>query len=92
VKKRNVLLEVVLRLLEDPFFEVDEVECVRVVNVFAFQPRNEVREVVGDFLTIEDAVDHVTAEQSHFYFVAKMRIDPFVLVNALKDVGSCRTI
>lgn len=61
---------------------------MRVFYFFGFDPLNEEGKVVGNLLTIKNTVDHVTAEQTHFYFVTSVRIDSIVLMNRLEDIGS----
>lgn len=43
--------------------------------------------MVINLLTVEDAVDHMAAKQPHFDFITSMRINLFVFMDALKDIG-----
>lgn len=61
-------------------------------DVLALQPVDEVREIVRDLATVEDAVDHVAAEQTHLYLVSQVQVDLLVLVDALEYVRCCRTV
>lgn len=56
------------------------------------QPVYEVGEVVRDLLPDENPVDHVAAEQTHFYFVTHVQVDLLVFVDGFEDVGGCRTV
>lgn len=82
----DVSLQVLLSLLVYPFFEVYEIEGVRVFVFFSFQPLYEEREVLRNLLSVEYPVYHVAAEESHFYFVSRMGIDSLVLVDRFENV------
>lgn len=84
---RDVLLEVLLRLLVDPLLEVVEVETMRVGDLPAGQPLAVSLEVIRNFLAVEDAVDHVAAEEAQLDLVARVRVDLLVFVDGLEDVG-----
>ena len=92
VEEGDVALEVLLGLLEDPLLEVDEVEGVGVLDLLGLEPLDEEGEVVRDLLAVEDAVDHVAAEQPHLDLVPGVRVDLRVLVDRLEDVGRRRTV
>lgn len=83
-----VLLQVLLGLFVDPLLEVVEIKCMRVSDLSGLLPLDEKGEVVSDLLPVEDTVDHMTAEQTQFNFVASVRVDLLVLVDSLEDVGS----
>lgn len=87
VEVGDVFFQVFLGFFVDPLFEVDEVEGVGVFYFFELEPLEEVGEVVGDFFAVEDAVDHVAAEEPHLDFVAGVGVDALVLVDVLEDVG-----
>jgi uncharacterized membrane protein YhaH (DUF805 family) len=65
---------------------------VRVFDLLALHPLEEEREMVRNFLTVEDTVYHMAAEQSHLYLVASVRVDLTVLVDRLEDVGCSGTV
>jgi hypothetical protein len=88
----DVPLQVLLRFLEDPLLEVDEVEGVRVVDLLGLEPLDEEGEVVGHLLAVEDAVDHVAAEQPHLNLVPGVGVYLGVLVDRLEDVGGGRPV
>jgi hypothetical protein len=92
VEQRDIPLQVLLGLLEYPLLEVDEVEGVGVVDLLGLEPLDEEGEVIGDFLPVEDAVDHVAAEQPHLDLVARVRVDLRVLVDRFEDVGRGRSV
>jgi hypothetical protein len=75
VQQRDVSLEVLLRLLQDPFLEVEEVKCVRVFDLLGFDPFDEEGEVVRNLLTVEDSIHHVAAEETHLDLVTRVRVD-----------------
>ena len=52
------------------------------------QPINEMWEVVGNFFSDENTVDHMTAEQPHFDLVPQMQIYLLVFVDAFEDIRS----
>lgn len=92
MQEGDVLLQVLLRFLQDPPLEVDELEGVAIVDVVVLEPVDEVGEVVGDLLPDEYPVDHVAAEQPHLDLVAQVRVDLLVLVDAFEDVGGGRPV
>jgi hypothetical protein len=51
-----------LAFLQNPLFEINKVECMRILNLFSFEPFDEEREVIRYFFAIEDSVDHMAAE------------------------------
>ena len=63
-----------------------------VVNLLGFEPLDEEGEVIWYLLSVEDAVDHVAAEQPHLDLVAGVGVDLRVFVDRLKDVGSGRSV
>jgi len=75
-----------LTLLQNPFLEIDKVKCVRIVDLFSLQPFDKEWEMVVDFLSVEDSVNHVTAEKPHFNLVSCVRVNFRVLMNGFKDV------
>ena len=56
------------------------------------QPLAVPLEVICDFLAVEDAVDHVAAEEAQLDLVAGVGVDLLVLVDGLEDVGSGRSV
>lgn len=60
-----------------------------VLDLLGLEPFDEEGKVVGDFLAVEDPVDHVAAEQPHLDLIASVGVDLGVLVDRLEDVG-CR--
>lgn len=81
MEEGDVPFEVLLGLLEDPLLEVNEIEGVRVVNLTGLQPLDIKREVIGNFLPVEDPVDHVATKKPHLYLIPRVRVDLVVLVN-----------
>ena len=63
-----------------------------ILDPLVLQPVYEMWEVVRDFLADEDPVDHVAAKQPHFYLVPQVQIDLLVLMDALENVRSCRSV
>jgi hypothetical protein len=92
MKKRDIPLQVLLRLLEDPLLKIDKIESVRVLYLLGFEPFHKEWEMVGDFLPIEDAVNHMATEQPHLDLVSCVGVDLRVLVNRLKNVRSSRPV
>lgn len=88
----NIPLQVLLCLLEDPLLEVNEIESMGIVDLLGLEPLDEEGEMIWYFFSIEDAVDHVAAEQSHLDLVTSVRVDLGVLVDRFKDVGCSRSI
>lgn len=88
----DVLLEVLLCLLVDPLLEVVEIKGMRVLDLPWGQPLAVSLEVIWYFLAVEDAVDHVAAEEAEFDLVAGVGMDLLVLVDRLEDVGSGWTV
>ena len=43
--------------------------------------------MVRNFFSVENSIDHVTAEEPHFYLIPSMRVYFVVLVDRFKDVG-----
>lgn len=43
-----------------------------VVDLLVLEPVDEVREIVGNLLAVEDPIDHVAAEEPHLDLVAQM--------------------
>ena len=86
MKERNILFEILLSFFQDPPFEVQKIKGMRVENILGSEPFHEIWKVLPNFLTVEDTIDHVAAEEAYFDFVAQMGIDLLVLVNALKYV------
>ena len=78
-----------LSFFQNPLLEVDEVEGMRVVNLFRLEPFDVEREVVGNLLSVEYPVDHVATEETHFNFISGVGIDFSILMDGLEDVGSC---
>lgn len=62
MQKRNVPLQVLLRLLEDPLLEVDEIESMRILDLLSLQPLDKEGEMICNFLPIEDPIHHMAAE------------------------------
>jgi len=60
-----------------------------VVDSFGLKPFWKEREVLVYLLSIENSVDHMATEQSHFYFVSHMAVDILIFVDVLKNVR-CR--
>ncbi len=60
----NVFLKIFLSLIVDPLLEVVEIEDIRVGDLSCGEPFNEKGEIVSDFFSVEDSVNHVTAEES----------------------------
>ena len=89
VKKRDVSLQVLLTLLQNPFLKVDEVESMRIVNLFCLQPFDKEWKMVVYFLSVEDSVNHVTAEKAHLNLVSCVRVNFCVLMDRFKDVRCC---
>lgn len=81
VEEGDIAFQVLLRLLEDPFLKVYEVESMRIVYLFCLQPLDEERKMVGNLLPVENTVYHVATEKSHFYFVSCVWVDLSVLMN-----------
>jgi len=79
VEEDDVLVEVLLGFAEDPLLEVDEVEAL-VWQPVAVEPLNVVLEVGFGFGGVEDAVDHVAAEQPHLDLVLQVALDGLVLM------------
>jgi len=92
VEEGDVPFEVLLGLLEDPLLEVNEIEGVRVVNLTGLQPLDIKREVIGNFLPVEDPVDHVATKKPHLYLIPRVRVDLVVLVNRLEYVAGRRPV
>ena len=63
-----------------------------IVNIFSFQPVHEIWEIFRNFISYEDSVYHMAAEQSHFYFVSQMGFNASILMNCFKDMRSCGSI
>lgn len=63
-----------------------------VFDLLGLQPFDEKREVIRNFFSVKNSIDHMTAEKSHLYFVSSMWIDFVVLMDGLEDVGSGRAI
>lgn len=70
MQQRDVLLEIVLSLLEDPLLEINKVKSVAVVDFLVLKPVYEMREVVGNLFAVEDSVYHMATEQPHLDLVA----------------------
>ena len=61
---------------------------MRVADSFSLEPLIEIREVLSQFFTIENSINHVTAKKSNFDLVSEMRIYLFILMDALEYVRS----
>ena len=92
MEKGDVAFQILLSFFVDPFLEVDEVEGVRVFDVLVLEPFDEEREVVRDFLAVEDPVDHMAAEKPHLDLVPSVEVDLTVLVDCLENVRSSRPV
>lgn len=92
MKLSNVFLEVVLSLIVDPLLEVMEIEDVRVTDLPVIEPLHEEWEVVTDFFSVENSVDHVAAKQPELNFISCMRMYLFVLMYRLEDMGCSRSV
>ena len=64
-----------LCFFEDPFLEVDEIECMGVVYLLSLEPLDEEGKVIIDLLPVKNTVDHVAAEKTHFDLVASVGVD-----------------
>ena len=65
---------------------------MRIVDLFCLQPFDKEWEMIVNFLSVEDSVDHMTAKKSHLNLVSCVRINFRVLMNGFKDVGCCRPV
>lgn len=81
-----------MTLLVNPFFKVSHIESMSIIYFLFFQPVYERWKMLLNLFSIEYSVNHVAAEEPHFYFVPCMTIDFFVLMYLLKNVGSSRSI
>ena len=88
VKQRDIPFQVLLGFFQNPFFEINKIESVGVFDSFCPQPVDEMWEVVGNFLTNENTVDHMAAEQPHFDLVPQVQVNLLVLMDALEYVRS----
>jgi hypothetical protein len=88
----DVFLEVLLALFVNPLFEVVEVESVWVADFTGCQPFVVALEVISNFLSVEDTVDHVAAEQTKLDFVSCVGVDLLIFMDGLEDVGCCGSI
>lgn len=52
-----------------------------VLDLFGLEPLDEKREVVRNFLPVENSIYHVATEQPHLYFVPCVRVDLAVFVD-----------
>lgn len=69
MQQGDILLQVLLRLLQNPLLEVQKVESVRIMDTLVSKPSNKVWEVVRDVLPVENTVNHMTTEQPHLDLV-----------------------
>ncbi len=88
MQKRDISLKILLCFLKNPFFEIDEIEGMLVIDLFGLEPLDEEGKMIWDFFAVENSVDHVAAEQSHFDFVAGVGIDFAILMDRLEDIAS----
>jgi len=65
---------------------------MRIFYLFGLQPLYKKGEVVGNFFSNEDSVNHMAAKESHFDFVPCMRVDFAVLMNRFEDIGGSGAI
>lgn len=89
MKQWYILLQVFLGFFQYPLFEEQEIECMRIIYIFTFQPIYKMWEVVRDLPSIKYSVYHVATKQPHFYFISQMRVYFFVFVDTLENVRSC---
>lgn len=72
MQQGNISLNVFLSFLINPLFKVNEVKSMWVINFILFQPLYKIWEMVQDFFTMENSINHMTTEKSHFNFVSQM--------------------
>jgi predicted nucleic acid binding AN1-type Zn finger protein len=92
MEKGYVLFQVFLGFFIYPFLKVSHIKGVGVLILFLSEPVHKRREVVFDFLSVENTVDHVTTEKSHFNLISRVRVYFFVFMNYLENVRSCRSV
>ena len=63
-----------------------------IFDLLGLEPLDEEGEVIGYLLAVEDAVDHVAAEETHLDLVASVGVDLCVFVDRLEDVGGGRAV
>jgi len=80
VQKGDVALQILLRFLQYPPFEVYKVKCMRVLNLLCFQPLYEKREVIRNLFPVKNSIDHMATEQSHLDLVSSMWVYFCILV------------
>lgn len=59
----DIFFQMFLCFLVDPLFKVMEVKSIGVLDLSGSQPLVITLKIISNFLTVEDAVDHMTAEQ-----------------------------
>ena len=79
-------MKVVLFLLQNPFFEENEIKCMLVLDVVNFQPLNEIWEILRDLLPNEYPIDCMTTKYPHFDLVFEVIVNVFVQMNLFKNV------
>lgn len=84
----NIFLEVGRVLLENPTFEIVEVERVPVFYFVGLEPLQEIRKVPADGGPAEDALDHMAAEDSHLDLVLQVRVDGLAVLDHSEQVHS----
>lgn len=58
----DIFLKVFLSLVMDPLFEIVEIENIWVGDLSSGEPLDEEGEVVTDFFSVEDSIDHMAAK------------------------------
>jgi len=86
VQKGDVALQILLRFLQYPPFEVYKVKSMRVLNLLGFQPLYEKRKVIRNLFPVKNSIDHVTTEQPHLYLVPSMWVYFRIFVYRFKYV------
>lgn len=92
MQKGDVLFQVLLGFFINPFLKVSHIKGVGILIFFLSEPVHKRGEMVFDFLSVENTVDHVTTEKSHFNLISRVSVYFFVLMDYLENVRSCRSV